>query len=340
MNKITVLGIDLAKNVFQLHGVDYRGKTVLKKKIPRSQLIHFMANLPPCLVGMEACGGANHWAREFKKLGHDVKLMSPQFVKPYVKSNKNDASDAEAVCEAVSRPNMRFVPVKEVDQQDLQSIHRIRERLIKGRTALANEIRGLLSEYGLIIPQGISHITKKLPNILGDAENALTSLTRELFANLLKELREVDEKIKNYDEKIHAIHKAHPVCQNLSTIPGVGPLIATAILAAIGDPRAFKNGREFAAFLGLVPRQNSSGGKNILLGISKRGDVYLRKLLIHGARSTLRWLEPKNDRLSIWVKKIVERRGTNRAAVALANKNARIIWVLMTKGEDYQRKVA
>lgn len=340
MNKITVLGIDLAKNVFQFHGVDDKGKVVLKKKLTRAQVIPFMTNLPPCLVGMEACGGSNHWARELQKLGHDVRLMSPQFVKPYVKSNKNDASDAEAICEAVNRPNMRFVPIKQIEQQDIQNLHRIRERLVKGKTALANEVRGLLLEYGIVIPKGISNIKTKLEYILGDDGNKLTSLARECFQNLLTEFCDSEEKLKFYNDKLTAIHNAHPISQKLITIPGVGPITATAIIAAVGDPNVFKNGREFAAWLGLVPKQNSSGGKMVLLGISKRGDTYIRKLLVHGARATLRWLEEKNDRLSIWLKKLIERRGYNRASVALANKNARIIWVLMTRGEEYKKMVA
>lgn len=341
MKKVSVLGIDLAKNVFQFHGVDDKGKVVLRKKLTRAQVIPFMANLPPCLVGMEACGGSNHWAREFQKFGHNARLMSPQFVKPYVKSNKkNDASDAEAICEAVSRPNMRFVSIKQVDQQDIQNLHRIRERLVKGKTALANEIRSLLHEYGIIIPKGISNIKGKLLNILADEENKLTSLARECFQNLLTEFCEQEEKLKFYNDKLLALHNSHPISQRLSTIPGVGPITATAILTAVGDPKVFNNGREFAAWLGLVPRQNSSGGKTVLLGISKRGDTYIRKLLVHGARSTLRWLEDKNDKLSTWLKKLIERRGINKASVALANKNARIIWALMTRGEDFKRMVA
>jgi transposase len=333
--EISVLGIDLAKVVFQLHGVNAKGKTTLKKRLNRNQLVAFMANLSPCLIGMEACGGAHYWAREFRKLGHEVRLISPQFVKPYVKSNKNDAVDAEAICEAVSRPNMRFVAIKEVEHQDLQNLHRVRERLIKARTALVNEIRGLLQEYGIVLPQKIGQLRKGLPAVLSSAEDRLSSLCQEVFQQLWQELQQLDERISFYDDKIREVHESHPVCQRLAEIPGIGPLSSTALIAAIGNPQAFKNGRDLSAWLGLVPKQHSSGGKEQLLGISKRGDVYLRKLLIHGARSTLRWARMKSDPRSQWVNRLVERRGMNRAAVALANKNARIVWVLMARQEKY-----
>jgi transposase len=338
--EITVLGIDLAKSVFQLHGVNRTGKAVLRKRLSRGQLLGFMANLPPCLVGMEACGGSNYWAREFQKLGHTVRLMSPQFVKPYVKSNKNDAADAEAICEAVQRPSMRFVPIKQVDQQDLQSVHRVRERLVKARTALSNEIRGLLSEYGIVLPVSMKQLRERLPTLLQATDGPLTSLGQEIFARLWKELRELDEQVGFWNEKIQAIYQAHPACQRLAEIPGVGPLTATALIASVSDPQMFKNGREFSAWLGLVPRQNSSGGKTQLLGISKRGDVYLRTLLVHGARTTLRWAEGKSDPRSQWAQQLMERRGKNRAAVALANKNARIVWALLARNEAYRPAVA
>lgn len=337
--EISVLGIDLAKSVFQLHGVNRAGKAVLRKKLSRSQLTAFIANLPPCLIGMEACGGSNHWAREFQKLGHTTRLISPQFVKPYVKSNKNDAADAEAICEAVQRPSMRFVAIKQVEQQDLQSVHRVRERLVKARTALANEIRGLLAEYGVVIPASMKNLRECLPKILQSSETAtgpLTSLGQDIFGKLWSELLRMDEEVGFWNEKIQAIFRAHPACQRLSKIPGVGPLTATALIASVADPQVFKNGREFSAWLGLVPRQNSSGGKTQLLGISKRGDVYLRTLLIHGARSTLRWVEGKEDGRSRWAKSLVDRRGKNRAAVALANKNARIVWAMLAREEVYR----
>lgn len=284
---------------------------------------------------MEACGSAHYWAREFRKLGHTVKLISPQFVKPYGKSNKNDAADAEAICEAVSRPNMRFVQVKEIDQQDIQGIHRIRERLVKSRTAIANEIRGLLQEYGIIIPKSIGALRKKFPDLLANPETGLTSLAREVFSKLSEEFLAIDERGSFFDKKIDSIHNAHPIARKLATITGVGPMRATAILASLSDPSSFRNARHFSAWLGLVPRQYSSGGKEVLLGISKRGDNYVGKLLIHGARTSLRWVEKKTDRTSLWAKKLKEKKGVNCASVALANKNARIIWALLRYERSY-----
>lgn len=337
--KITTIGLDLAKNIFQVHGVDAHGKVVVRKKLRRAQVREFFAKLPPCLVGMEACGGAHYWARELTKLGHTVKLMSPQFVKPYVKSSKNDANDAEAICEAVARPNMRFVPAKGIEHQDLQAVHRIRQRLIEERTALVNQIRGLLAEYGIVIGKGINQARAGLPVILEDGENGLTGYGRELFNALREELIEVDERIAGFDKWIAAVHAANPLSQKLAEVEGVGPMTATAFLAAVVDARQFANGRQCAAWVGLVPRQDSSGGKTVLLGISKRGDRYLRTLLIHGARSVLRRSGEKTDARSRWLNGVEARRGHNVAAVALANKNARILWALAA-GEEPYRKAA
>ena len=334
----TILGIDLAKSVFQLHGVNEAGKKVLQKKVSRSELIRFIANAPKCLIGMEACGGAHYWAREFRKFGHEVKLISPQFVRPFVKSNKNDQADAEAICEALVRPSMRFVASKGIDQQDIQSLHRARERIVKTRTALMNEIRGLLAEYGVVRAKGSRSLQKELLATLHQAfeQGQMTGFSCEIFERLLEELRELEERQKWYDARVQAIHRNHPVCQRIAEIPGIGPMTATAMIAAVADPKAFRNGRQMAAWIGLVPRQHSSGGKERLLGISKRGDVYLRKLLIHGARSVLRTIENQTEtRQNIWLKKLVERRGMNRATVALANKNARKIWVLMAHEKSY-----
>ena len=335
---VKVIGIDLAKNVFQLHGIDEKGKVVLQKKVSRTKLAEVMVNLPPCLIGMEACGGAHYWARKFSSFGHTVKLMSPQYVKPYVKTNKNDAADAEAICEAVTRSNMRFVPIKSEEQQDIQALHRIRSRLVQDRTALANQIRGLLQEYGIVIPQGITHLKKKLPDIIQSSDAWLTPIRQEIFADLYKQLISMEEKIHAYDTRIHKLCRESEVCQRLIQVPGVGPMTATALVAAIGDAKVFKNGRQMSAWLGLVPRQCSSGGKNILLGISKRGDRYLRSLLIHGARACLRHLCHKVDALSQWVKKLIQRRGYNKACVALANKNVRIIWALMSHNRQYSER--
>ena len=337
---IKVLGIDLAKNSFQLHGVDKDGHDVLKKKLSRRKLTAFMANLQSCLIGLEACGGAHHWVRTFTQMGHTVRMIAPQFVKPYVKSNKNDAVDAEAICEAVQRPSMRFVPVKGIEQQDIQSVHRIRSQQVARRTAQANQIRGLLLEYGIVIPKGIAFIRKAIPGILEDAENTLTAFFRELLRELYDEMVHLDERISTLEQKLKRIGVQSEDCQRLLTIPGVGFLTATALIAAIGDITVFKNGRELAAWLGLVPRQHSTGGKPMLMGISKRGDCYLRTLLIHGGRSVVRVAHQHQDKRNQWVSEIKQRRGENISNVAVANKNARIAWALLAKKECYHAAAA
>jgi transposase len=337
---ISVLGIDIAKLVFHVVGMDDSGHVVLRKRIARSEVLTFIANLPPLRIGMEACGSAHYWARCFREHGHDVRLIAPQFVKAYVKSPKNDARDAEAICEAVTRPTMRFVPLKRVEQQDLQALHRIRERLIKARTALVNEIRGLLNEYGIVLPQSIAKFRALIVDKLETDQAKLTALSTEVFWHLYDEFLAVEKRLAYYDEKLAAIGQAHPECQRLQTIPGIGPVSATALIAAIGDVTQFKNGRQLAAWLGLVPREHSTGGKPRLLGISKRGDVYLRKLLVHGARATLRWIETKHDERSQWLKALMARRGKNRAAVALAKKNARIVWALLAYNQEYRSRTA
>ena len=337
--EITALGIDLAKTVFQLHGVDSRGKAVLRKKVSRAGLLAFMANLPKCLIGMESCGSSNYWAREFVKLGHEVRLIPPQFVKPFVKGNKNDANDAEAICEALLRPNMRFVAPKSVEGQDLQSLHRVRTRLVIARSALSNEIRGLLAEYGIALPVGAKSFRKYARCAIEEAlkNEKITTMSHQTFTELLEEFEFLVEREEQYDRRIEAIHRAHPVCRRLDKVPGVGSISATAIVAAVADPSAFKNGRQFAAWLGLVPKQSSSGGKEKLLGISKRGNVYLRSLLIHGARAVVRWNDKREKtREQEWLKQLIERRGVNKAAVALANKNARRIWVLLARDEEFK----
>ncbi len=333
---IKALGIDIAKNVFELHGVDSKGKTVYKKRLAREKLPEVMAKLSPCLIGIEACGGSHHWARKFKAMGHDVRLMNPQFVKPYVKSNKNDSQDAEAICEAVQRPSMRFVAVKNIEQQDVLAIHRVRERLVGARSALVNQIRGLLMEYGIVIAQGISQVRRKLVTIIEDTENELSPMGRELFRDLHAQLYAADEKVAEYDERIKVLCRQNETCERLTQLPGVGALTATALVATIGDARVFKNGREMAAFIGLVPRQHSSGGKQVLLGISKRGDRYLRCLLVHGARSVLTRGKHLSAKKVAWLKSLKERRGQNRTIVALANKNARVMWAMMARQEDFK----
>jgi transposase len=334
--KITTAGIDLAKNLQQVYGVDERGKAVLKKQLKRSQVLSFFVNLPPCLIGMEACGSAHHWARKLQKLGHTVKLMAPQFVKPYVKTNKNDVADAEAICEAVSRPNMRFVPIKNAEQQAVLALHRARQGFVRARTAQANQIRGLLGEYGIVIPQGICHISKRLPGILEDGESDLPGMFRQLLQRLGEHLKELDRQVGELELQIQLWHREHDASRKLAQIPGIGPITASALVASIGDAKSFKNGRQLAAWLGLVPRQHSTGGKSTLLGISKRGDTYLRMLLIHGARSVIRVAERKVGYAESWLGRLIGRRHPNVAAVALANKNARIVWALLKHERDYQ----
>jgi transposase len=333
---ITVLGIDLAKLVFHVVGMDDAGHVILRKRLTRRALLSFIANLPPRRIGMEACGSAHYGARQFREHGHDVRLIAPQFIKAYVKSPKNDARDAEAICEAVTRPTMRFVPIKRVEQQDLQALHRIRERLIKARTALVNEIRGLLSEYGIILPQRLTKFRALIVEKLEADQAKLTALSTEVFRHLYEEFLALEKRLAYYNEKLTAIGQAHPECQRLQTIPGIGPVSATALIAAIGDVTQFKNGRQLAAWLGLVPREHSTGGKPRRLGISKRGERSLRKLLVHGARATLRWVDTKSDDRSRWLKALIARRGKNRATVALANKNARIAWALLAHNQEYR----
>jgi transposase len=333
--KITTMGIDLAKTVFAVHGVNAHGKAVLKKQLKRAQMLTFFANLEPCLIGMEACGSAHHWARQLTALGHTVKLMAPQFVKPYVRTNKNDAADAEAICEAVSRPSMRFVPGKTAESQALLAVHRARQGFVKARTAQANQIRGLLSEFGLVIPQGINHIAKQVPRILEDAENGLPDTLRPLIARLAAHLSELDRQVDELEAQIQAWHRQNAASCRLQKIPGIGPITASALVASIGDAQNFDNGRQLAAWLGLVPRQHSSGGKPTLLGISKRGDTYLRTLLIHGARAVIR-VSAGKAQTDVWLERLLDRRHKNVAAVALANKNARTVWALLVHGRDYR----
>ncbi|MDN0083998.1 IS110 family transposase [Crenobacter sp. SG2305] len=332
---IRTIGLDLAKNVFQVHGVDAQGKVVLRKQVARTSLAAFFANLPPCLVGMEACGSAHFWARKLTAQGHVVKLMAPQFVKPYVKGSKTDAADAEAICEAVSRPNMRFVPVKLPEQQALLAVHRARAGFVKARTAQANQLRGLLAEFGITIPVGLASLRLRLPLILEDVESGLPGMMRELVARLTEHLQALDQQVAALEQQIQLWHRQSEPSQRLAAIPGIGPITATALVASIGDARAFSNGRQLAAWLGLVPRQHSSGGKPVLLGISKRGDVYLRTLLIHGARAVISHVEHRCDQAESWLKRLLERRNRNISAVALANKNARVVWALLAHDRQY-----
>jgi transposase len=333
---IKFVGIDLAKRSFHLYAVDAEGRAVLSRKVTRARLSAVVAQLPACTIAMEACGSAHHWARLFRTFGHEVRLIAPQFVKPYVKSNKNDAADAEAICEAAQRPGMRFVAVKTVEQQDIQAIHRMRSLAVQQRTAQINQIRGLLLEYGLEVAQGRAAIQRRLPEILEDADNGLSERFRAEVHELAEELRHLNERVAHYDEQIEQIAQGDAQARALMTIPGLGAKGATALLAAVGeDPQLLKNGRGLAAWLGLVPRQHSTGGRERLLGISKRGDVYLRNLLIHGARAVLRCIERKEDPTSRWATALKARRHTNVAVVAMANKIARIAYAVIVTGKPY-----
>jgi transposase len=333
--QITTIGLDLAKNVFQVHGADARGRAVLRKQLRRDQLMPFFANLPACVIGIEACGGSHHWGRKLQALGHTVRLMAPQFVKAYVKGNKTDAADAEAICEAAGRPSMRFVPLKTADQQATLALHRVRQGFVKARTAQANQIRGLLGELGLVVPRGISFVLERVPAVLEAAELELPGSFRALMVRLLEHFRLLDQQVKEIEEQIRAWHRSSETSQRLEKVPGIGILTASAMAATIGDGKNFDNGRQLAAWLGLVPRQHSSGGKPVMLGMSKRGDAYLRTLLIHGARSVI-YRARQRALGGGWLTKLLDRRNTNVAAVALANKTARIIWALLAHNREYR----
>ncbi len=329
MEKVTTVGIDLAKNVFSLHGVDANGKTVFKRTVRRDQLLVTVAALPPCLIGMEACSGAHEWGRRFQTLGHAVRLMAPKFVTPYRKSGKNDGNDAEAVCEAVTRPNMRFVPVKSAEQQAVLALHRVRHGFVVERTALINRLRGLMSEFGVVLPLRSVTVRRQAAG----AAESLPALAKRVVGDLLEQLRLLDERIGGYDREIEAQARLSEAAQRLMKIRGIGATTALAIVATVGNGREFKNARQFAAWIGLTPSQYSTGGKPRLGHISKRGDAYLRNLLVQGARSVLQSAAMHQDRMSRWILELLPRRGYYRTLVAIANKNARIAWALLAKNE-------
>jgi transposase len=340
--KINRVGVDLAKNVFQLHGADRRGKAVWKLRLSRSKWLQVLCDTvePGTEIGMEACAGAHHWARQLMQQGYPVKIIPPQFVKPFIKSNKNDANDAAAICEAMGRPDMYPIKVKTVEQQDLQAMHRIRDEIKSHRIAKANQIRGLVTEYGLVAPLQLHALRRAIPDWLEDAENGLSFLFRQLLQGLWEDLRILDRRMAELDQQVAVVAKEDPTAKRLQQLRGVGPLIATALVATVGDARQYRKGRDMAAALGLTPRQHSSGGKDRLLGISKRGDAYLRCLLVHGARSAVRTAKDKDDRLSRWIINLQARRHANVVAVAMANKMARMAWVIMTKDVDYDPDLA
>lgn len=338
MSEITTIGLDLAKNVFQAHGVDEAGATVLRKRLRRGQVFAFFAGLPRCLIGMEACATAHYWARELIGLGHEVRLMPPQYVKPYVKRNKNDVADAEAICEAVRRPSMRFVPVKTVEQQSVLLMHRGRELLVRQRTMLTNALRGHLAEFGLIAAQGLHKVAGLIVIVRDDKDERVPEMARQVLRVIAEQIDELDTRIAAIEGQIMAWHKSNPVSQRLATIPGIGPIIATVIAATVPDPGAFRSGREFAAWLGLVPRQNATGGRSHLGGISKRGDSYIRRLLINGAHAVL--LRSKTGKTDPWLASLRTRKHRLVVAVALANKTARIAWAIMHNEDTYRHAAA
>ena len=338
---ITTIGVDLAKQVFAIHGVDHHGKAVLRQTLRREQMVPFFTRLQPCLVAMEACGSAHYWARKLASLGHTAKLIAPQFVKPYVKGNKHDAADAAAICEAASRPSMRFVAVKAPQAQATLALHRVREGFIKARTAQANQLRGLLAEFGVVMPPGMAKLIKEVKCLMTQGSNELPVLMRDLTQRLLSHVLELDRQVQEIDHQVQQLSRQSSVCRRLEQVPGIGPITATALEATVGENiGSFKNGRQLAAFLGLVPKQHSSGGKQRLQGISKRGDGYLRRLLVHGARSVLHHTLRKPERGSSWLGQLAARRNTNVACVAQANKTARIVWAVLARGEDYRAPAA
>jgi transposase len=334
--EIKTIGIDVGKSWFHLVGCNRAGKPVSRHKLNRGQLAQFIANLPQCLIGMEACPGSQHLARAFQRSGHEVRLIAPKFIKPYVKGQKNDFNDAEAIAEAVSRPTMRFVTVKSNEQLDLQAVHRIRERLVSERTAVINQIRGFLIEYGLPVKEGRASLRRDLPGILEDAENGLSPRMRQLVIALREHWHALEVQIAQHTHDIELVAKRNDDCRRLITIPGIGPLGATALIAAVGNGAMFNKGRELAAWLGLVPRQQSTDGKPTLFGISKCGNRYLRMLIIHGARSCLRHLNRDNHELGLWMTQLERRSHKNVVAVALANKIARIAWAVLARQEVYR----
>ena len=336
--QLTTIGLDLAKNILQVHGVDAGGQAVLKRRLRRGEVLEFFANLPPCLVGLEACGGAHWWAREIEALGHQVRLMPAHYVRPYVKRNKNDAADAEAICEAVTRPTMRFVPIKGAEQRSVLLLHRTRELLVRQRTGLINALRGHVAEFGIVVAQGARNVAKLIAVIADQDGKRLPPLAKDVLRLLVEQLRATEGKLAELERHLLAWHRANEVSQRLATVPGVGPITATAVAATVGDPAHFRSARQFAAWLGLVPRQHSSGGKERLGRISKRGDGYLRRLLIHGARTVMRWRRRGVGlAASPWLAGLLERRPVNVTTVALANKNARIVWAMMMRGESFRQ---
>lgn len=332
---ITLIGIDLAKNVLQVCGVNHAGKAIFNRQVRRANLLDFLAQHAGVTIAMEACSGSNYWGRTLQERGYTVKLLPPQHVKPFVKGNKNDRNDAFAICEAARRPNITVVPPRTLEQTDMNLVHRIRERRVEARTRLICQLRGLLNEYGIVQPRGKETLQATMPDILED-DNELTPMARQYFHDMMEEWRQLNEAITALDKDIRRQCRGHEDCVRLTEIKGVGDITATAVVAFAGNARHYRNGRHFSANLGLVPKEHSSGGKQRLGSITKRGNGYLRKLLVQGAWSIIRYTDKAEDRLSLWAKSLIERRGKQKAAIAIANKLARIIWAMLVRQEYYR----
>jgi transposase len=340
MELVTTIGLDIAKSVFQVHGVDESGKTIIRQQLRRSRVLAFFKKLPPCLVGIEACASSHYWSREIQRFGHTVKLMPPAYVKPYVKRQKNDAADAEAICEAVQRPSMRFVPEKTPDQQACLMLHRTRHLFIRQQTAVINSIRAHLAEFGQVAPVGRNGVKELLAAVANPDDDRVPEIARECVVALGRQLQLLQAQILDLDRRIIAWHRSNEVSRRLDEIPGVGPALATALVASVADPKAFRSGRDFSAWIGLVPKQNSSGGKERLGSITKQGDRYLRSLFTAGALAVIRYAKTHGTRHRPWLTKLLERRCVKVAAIALANKLARMAWAMMAKGERYREPAA
>ena len=340
MQTITTIGLDIAKSVFQVHGVDAQGKAVIRRQLKRRAVLAFFEKLPPCLIGIEACASSHHWSRELKALGHTVRLMPPAYVKPYVKRQKNDAADAEAICEAVTRSNMRFVPTKTVEQQSCLMLHRTRHLFIRQQTAVINSIRAHLAEFGIVAPVGRKGVEELLDVVADSNDDRLPEVARVCLAALGAQLRRLKEQILEFDRMIMAWHRSDETSRRLRYIPGVGPMLATALVASVADPKAFRSGRNFSAWIGLVPKQHSSGGKDRLGSISKQDDRYLRGLFVAGALSVIRYAKIRGTKHRPWLTALLARKPTKVAAIALANKLARMAWAMMARGERYRNPVA
>jgi transposase len=334
--KVTTIGIDLAKSVFQLHGVDAESEVVFRKKLRRSGVLDFLRDLPPCLIGLEACATAHFWAREIGALGHEVRMIPPAYVKPYVKRQKNDAADAEAICEAVTRPSMRFVPVKSAERQGVLMLHRTRDLLMRQRTMLLNAARAHLAEFGIVAAQGPHRILTLIRAIQAGDVGGLPQMARAALDSLASQLDALTEEIRRLERRLLVWHRTDETSRRLATIPGIGLVTATALAASVPDPAVFRSGRQFAAFLGLVPRQNSSGGKDRLGRISKMGDGYLRRLLVVGATSVVRRASRNPSATGVWIRRLLERKPARLVTVAVANKTARIAWAILARGETYR----